>query len=245
MFKRIWVLFFILFHERKYSNDKFLFKGSRKSSLLIVFFSAFGQENRPGAYNYIWTTRKFKCNKLWIRDRLGYKGVGTYYLGTDYPNSNYIGNVIDLIRKYSYGKKIVCCGTSKGGSAALFYGLKLKVDVIVSGSPQYYIGTYLNKKTYHQKIAHEICHSKYFETILNNVLVDEILASQPKQTSIHLLVSSLEQSYRNQLLPLINDLSKKHRISIEDKKYLNHNDVGIFFTDYLINALKEESLWLM
>ena len=143
-------MFFIIFHEHSFGSEKYLFKNN-KSNKLIVFFSAFGPENSPGVYNYVWSSKTIKADKLWIRDRCGYNKVGTYYLGNNYPDLSFIQEVERLIKKYGSNKEIICCGTSKGAWAALFYGIRLNVSKIIVGSPQYYIGTYLNEKPYHQK----------------------------------------------------------------------------------------------
>ena len=193
------MFFFIALHEKNYKSQTYAFRKGVADTPLIVVFSAFGEMYQPGGYNYVWSLRKLKANILWIRDRFGYCKVGTYYLG------QYDGQVFhnwkevnELIDKYSYGKKVYFCGTSKGGSAALLYGLEHPDSVIVSGSPQYYIGDYLNQNDYHRKIKDAICSTSNTDEILNNLLSSSIKehASLSGRYIVNMLISAYSQPGR-------------------------------------------------
>ena len=41
-------------------------------------------------------------------------------------------------------KNVISVGSSKGGTAALYYGMKYNYGNIIVGAPQYKIGTYLS-----------------------------------------------------------------------------------------------------
>ena len=230
--KKMYVCFYLIFFQRKKGQQVFMYKKTKHSDLLIVFFSAFGEKQRKGGYNYIWSTRKMKANKLWIRDRFGYYGVGSYYFGTNFPNKSFQREIIDIISQHSLNKKLFFCGTSKGGSAALFYGLLMNADHIIIGSPQYFIGDYLKQNNYHIKIAESICPSGNRTMLLNSIL-KETICNKTFTGDINLLFSSNEGSYKDHLEPLIFDL-KKFNLSVYDAQYSSHNQVAYYYPNYLM-----------
>ena len=76
-------------------------------------------------YNYIKTLNPFKVDALYIKDTWGYRG--SYYL-MDHGNCRPYDSVLNLIYKILSRKKysrIICIGSSKGGSAAILFGLKI------------------------------------------------------------------------------------------------------------------------
>ena len=54
-----------------------------------------------------------------------------------------IESLIKEIMSSAKVTRLVFCGSSKGGSSALYYGLKMKADAVICGSPQYNILQYL------------------------------------------------------------------------------------------------------
>lgn len=232
---------FILLHERKYNHQTYLFSKSKHSDILIVVFSAFGGKYQIGGYNYVWTLKDVKANKLFIRDRFGYSSVGSYYLG-EYHNLTFshIDEIKSLIGMYGKGKKCVFCGTSKGGSAALYYGLCFHNSEIIIGSPQYFIGDYLNENDYHRMILRSICDTKDSVDILNGLLPNCIEENKDKanENVIYLMISSKEKSYQHHLLSLINQLTKSgYNVCVNDAKYDKHNDIAFHYPMYLKKLL--------
>ena len=233
---------FIMIHEKHYKSQTYMFQKYRNSNSLIIVFSAFGGKCQPGGYNYVWSLRSIKTNKLWIRDRFGYCAVGTYYLGKyDGVQFTNVKEITELIKKYNSDKRTFFCGTSKGGSAALFYGLKFPDSIIVSGSPQFYIGDYLNQNEYHKKIKQSIYASYEIDSILNELLPKCIkqYSCNSKLYDVFLLISTKEPSYKHHLSELIKEMVKEgYNVHINDMRYENHNDVGKFFPDYLKTIMK-------
>lgn len=125
----------------QYMLEEHCGKGSDK---LIVVFSAFSPKGNP-EYNYVRTLKNIKVNKLFILDNYGPKGC--YYLGCD-NNYNVADAVCELIEAVSsnYGiskEKTTFVGSSKGGFAALYFGLKLNVGNVIAGEPQIEVANYL------------------------------------------------------------------------------------------------------
>ncbi|MFG3351159.1 hypothetical protein [Streptomyces sp. NPDC048001] len=84
------------------------------------------------------------CNVLRIRDH--FDGGASYYVARDmdFSVSESIQELIeDHIRRLGLTKdEVTLLGTSKGGAAALYYGLKYEYKNIVSSTPQYFLGSY-------------------------------------------------------------------------------------------------------
>lgn len=227
---------FLLFHEHTYKGKKYAFKKGDSDDLL-VFFSGFGEHYEKGLYNYIRSSQSINKNKLWILDNDGFCHAGTYYLGENFETSNSRSLVIEIINKYAKNKKLVCCGSSKGGSAALIFGFLCHASSIIVGSPQYYIGDYLEENDFYLEVKKSICSDNNATEKLNSVLRDLIFNGNhfPK---VCLLYSSKERHYQDQLLPLIEDLKKSGIVlTLKDGEYPNHQDVGKYYPAFLKSNL--------
>lgn len=129
-------------------NLKYLYEKCSNSKVIIVVFSACVREGLTARYNYVRTLKKVKANKIFILDDFAKDKRGCYYLG-QYPEflvEKSVNKLIaDFIEKIN-ALKIIFCGSSKGGWAALNFGLQNKIcfgKVIIVGAPQYYLGNYI------------------------------------------------------------------------------------------------------
>ena len=145
VYKHVYSRAYIKLHEHTYgTKGKFLFVDNKSDTLLIVFSAFTGEVPR---YNYFYSFKELhNISQLYILDNYGKRG--SYYLyenGSSFPENDVKVLVESIIKKYSI-KKIITAGTSKGGTAAIYFGLKLHADHIFSGACQYYIGTYLDRE---------------------------------------------------------------------------------------------------
>ena len=129
-----------------YKKIKFL-SYERDSEKLVVIFSGFNgpDAERQQSYNYIRSLINLNVNKLFILDNHGDRG--SYYVGNIDQGSVEM-SVFELIefqrRKLEITRKnVILCGSSKGGSAALYFGLKYGYGEVISGAPQIKISDYL------------------------------------------------------------------------------------------------------
>ena len=242
--KNILLSMYIKIIEKRYSVDgkevKYVFQHEPDSKKLIVIFSAFPGGEKP-SYNYIRTLKDLKENKLFILDDFGYKG--SYYLmehGNEYVLSLCL-KLIESIRSRVEAQIIITCGSSKGGTAALLYGLKLGVKYVCIGAPQYYIGKYLNDER-HIKILQSMLPSNYTKQdieALNEVLQHSIRICNNKPI-IYIHYSKNEHTYKEHIRDMItalrlNDFSIYENI----ENYENHKDVAIYYPPYLKQTLSE------
>jgi len=220
-----------------------MFYSNRKSDDLIIIFNACTRPGIKARYNYVRTLKKIKVNKLFILDDGGIDNRGTYYLGK-YPEFDFENGVLELI-KNTYDKinpkKIYFIGSSKGGWAALNFGLEYENSNIICGAPQYYLGTYLANMKNKVTLNSIGCISKKEINFLDKYLQNKILNFNYKN-NIYLQYSINDPTYNNHIKYLIKDLKKKNTILYEEKlEYKNHDDVSIYFPNYIISNITNDN----
>lgn len=222
---------------------KYILEADKNSNELIVVFSGCTRTGVKARYNYNRTLKKFDTNKLYILDDQGIDGRGIFYLGKDskFDTEKSVNKLIDKFIEELNIKKIFCIGSSKGGYAALYFGLEKKATIII-GAPQYYLGNYLNceaNKHILKYILGDINDKKIKE--LNLILQKKLAISNEAQ--IFMQYSNLEHTYDEHIKFLIEDI-KKYNINCKTEcmNYLNHSDVSLFFPEYLIKILTEQNI---
>lgn len=190
----------------------------------------------------MWKTR---ANQLFILDNFGYEKEGSYYLG---ENGNFfipdkVCRLITHIRK-KYGiNETITAGSSKGGSAALMYGILCKSEKVVIGAPQYYLGSYLNTDA-HKCLLKAIMGNTSVESVekLNCVLRDKISGEYAGRPDVYIHYSPQEHTYSEHIKDMITDLKANGFTVYEDNEYSykEHNEVAKYFPVYLIKILSED-----
>lgn len=217
-----------------------------KSNRLIVVFSGFAGYSVKGRYNYLTSLMNIRDNVLFIKDDLGYYSVGTYYFGEKctWLVSNIVCELIELIRRKSNSNQIITCGSSKGGSAALYYGLKVNAEAIICGSPQYKIAHYLTKKrdnesTYWKDIFSYIEGNEYGLEEIDNILND-CIRQYRGHTKVILLYSSKEASWGEDVHQLYSDLKDAGLLDLDyskDLEYTVHDEIGTYMKKLLVSII--------
>ena len=233
---------------QKFKNKKYIFQNIKlnymfykenKSNDLIIVFSACTRDGIKARYNYVRTLKKVKINKLFILDDFGCDKRGEYYLG-EAPTYNVEKAVKELINTYiNKYRKIYYVGSSKGGFAALNFGLKYDNSIIIIGAPQFYLGKYLsdspNVLTYRSMKL-----DKENVDYLDNKIINE-LANKKKNIKVYLHYSKKEHTYDDHVKFLIKELKKNHIFLEEDvANYKEHGNVSLYFPKFLIDVLRKE-----
>lgn len=233
--KSIQNLYFLLSQRTDDNGVTYLWKRHKSKSLIIVF-SGIGH----APFNYVKTLKKIPCDQLFIKDSWA-EGVSYYWMErlNNEPEESTQNIINHIITKGKYST-IYTIGSSKGGTAAIYYGLKNRVNVIIAGACQYHVGSYL---AYHQYDKHP--EQWYNMTGLVKPINDNIQAldnklsaiieeSRDSNTKIHLLYSTEEHTYHEHIIPLIKKLDEcniKHVDYIE--KFTNHSMIGVYFKKFL------------
>lgn len=131
-------------------------------------------------------------------------------------------------------------GSSKGGTAAIYYGLQCNANVVYSGACQYYIGDYLNRPQFAPIVKGMTGKEPSDEVIsnLNKIMPEHLRKHEGATTIIYLLYSKGEHTYQEHIVDLINDL-KKYSIPYVEiiEEFSDHNQVGRFFSPFLKQEL--------
>lgn len=223
--------------ERKYNSLKYILKKCPESNTLVVVFSGF-PGNAKAKYNYMRTLKDFNCNKLFLLDNFGYKKRGAYYLG---ENGKFY--VQDLVRKLISEIKVklninyaITVGSSKGGTSAIYHGLRVGADAIIAGAPQYFIGNYLSTDE-HQNILKGITGGGGVE-LLNDIVRNEIQNCGKQKPKIYLHYSQKEHTYPVHISDLISDMKRNNfEVICDEADYVEHSEVAKFFPTFLINTI--------
>jgi len=224
------------------NNVKYRLFREPESKHLLVCFS--GNGNVP-AYNYIGAFSDLKVNRLYIKDDFTSKtfNKSVFYVGTNQKNEvmDYISDLIETIsKKINVDKKnIICCGTSKGGYAAILYALTYGYGHCVVGSPTIYLGNSLlvegNLREHAKIISGNINQSSI--KWMNNILL-----SKTKTTNtckINVIIGEGERRYNKHLLPFMEFVKDNKNIvfqtQVEDFK--EHKKIAKFYPPFARNTI--------
>lgn len=234
----------VLYKQKNFKYDgntiKYMFD-KNDSDVLIVIFSACTRKGLKARYNYYRTLKKINVNKLFILDDFGTDKRGSYYLGkngnNDIPNG--VNKLIDKIQKENYISNSIFVGTSKGGTAALYFGMQRDTTIII-GAPAYKLGNYMNIED-NQHMFKFIMKEINNENIkyLNELVLSEIVNNKGR-SEVYIQYSKKEIFYEDHIKYLIKDLENNNiKYHINEKDYVNHSDISLYFPKYLIETLKE------
>lgn len=231
--------------QKKFKNVTYVFEKKSGKTLLIVF-SGFSANGKRARYNYVSSTRKLHASRLYILDNHGCREAGSYYLG-DCDNWYLPEQICELVHtlkeKHGY-EQIITMGSSKGGTAAVFYACMLHANAAIAGAPQYYIGKYLNKDP-HLPILYGITQSNDAASIerLNQLVRNQLIMHQQDENKpkVYLHYSPQESTYQNHIADMLTDLRRFHFEVEEDcgSLYASHNEVGQYFIPYFQKICRE------
>ncbi|MFI5620583.1 hypothetical protein [Streptomyces sp. NPDC051567] len=170
--------------------------------LLVVFANL----TAPGEYGWAnGVLDKVRSNILWIRDL--FDGQNSYYLckNMDFALERSVAGLISRVLD-SLGLTPDACtlfGSSKGGSAALYFGLRYGFGNIVASVPQFQIGSYVQADMpgAAKLMMGEVTDEKV--RALDTVLPDLVRRSPNRGANIYLVTSPQDEQYRTQVEPFI------------------------------------------
>lgn len=218
-----------------------------ESKKLVIVFSGFngkeGQGKSP-TYNYVKIFEQIDAHRLFILD--SYDGHPCYYLGKN-QNLEYEMATMSLI--YEQMKKlnikredVITTGSSKGGTAALYFALKYRLGSTVVGGFQSYVGTYLKEVNFYARErvlklitggtneSHEKYLNNYYHYFFENV--------EYKNTDIYIHGGIGDPHYIKHVVPILNIFDKRNiKYALDVKDYYSHSDIGEYFSQFLIETI--------
>ncbi|MBD0423749.1 hypothetical protein H0H10_32110 [Streptomyces sp. TRM S81-3] len=184
--------------EYRFSHAK---SGNRH---LVVVFANFSAPEDYGWSNGVFDN--VRANILWIRDR--FDGMNAYYLcrnmdfGLADSVQTLISNVMRSLRLTP--DQVTLWGGSKGGSAALYFGLRYGYRNIVAIVPQFLIGDALEKR--HPKVSAYMLGEgapAHNARVLDALLPDLVRAQANPGANIYVLSSPQDEHYSVQVEPFL------------------------------------------
>lgn len=236
----------------RYSNTtlKYMYQPCKGSNRLLVVFSACTRPGIPARYNYMRTLKDVPVNRLFILDDFGEDHRGGYYLGAypDFEMEKAAKALIDSFLKRPEIKKICFGGSSKGGWAALNFGVQyagrgLGAEII-TGAPQFWLGTYLHAPgglvTLHSiaSSTDDVVVQKASD-VLDTYLKKHIEANRAAdEQQVYIHYSTQEHTYKDHIKDLLEVLYSQGYKLVEDvRSYSDHGDVSLYFPGFFVSSL--------
>lgn len=223
---------------------KYMLKEEKGADSLIIIFSACTRKGLRARYNYVKTLDGISSNRLYILDDYAKDRRGSYYMGKNFKFNEeeatnvLIAQVIDALKP----KTLIFCGSSKGGYAALNFGLSYYGAHIIVGAPQYYLTSYLKK-------SENFATLEYILGKENTQKDDELeyrlhnkICTNDKRLSqnIYIHYSNQEHTYQEHVVYMLDDMKKyNYHIREDIANYQNHGDLSYYFPDFLKRTITE------
>jgi hypothetical protein len=211
------------------------FKSFKPNNNLIIMFSGIPPIGTNPRYNYVRTLEGYNCNKLFILDDFGSRA--SYYLceNRDYAIERSVISLINEIKQEHGIMNIIAGGSSKGGYAALYLGIKYGFNHIVAASPQYLLGDYLLKTTNSQEITNFMTggHGEEDRQYLNHIM-DNMIKKSVYKPNVIIHVGEGEYHYKTHVKLLMKELEMKGiKYKLDLGKYSKHADVAKYYPPFL------------
>lgn len=237
----------IVLTRRSDDGVQYIWKRHGANTLVIVF-TGMG----PQRYNYKRTLRRSPYDILFIRDCWANNASYYWYEHKGNHPELLTQKLIDHIVCSGNYETLITVGSSKGGTAAIYYGLKNHAKTIIAGACQYYVGQYLAKHQYvekpyqwHDVVGGEPKQEQEWIDILDQKLPKMIDANSGCETELYLVYSTEEHTYQEHIAPLVAKLDEcriQHHDQVE--RFQQHSMIGHYFSEAL-NKLLVDSVTKM
>ena len=237
----------LLWKQKKFRSGqvtlKYMLERGTNENLIIVFSSCTRKGIRA-RYNYVRTLKNVSCNKLFLLDDFAADHRGAFYLGSNmqFEESDAVKQLIDRVREKTGAKRLIFCGSSKGGYTALNFGLEYPGSYMVVGGPQYFLGQSLLDTENIDALKHivgQVCREKI--EYLNGYLPKKVLQNPYTDSQrIYLHYSDSEHTYEEHIRYLCSDLAGKgYHYSEDVAHYKEHGEISLYFPEFLLHSVEE------
>lgn len=223
---------------------KYLFQESKQDRRhLVVVFSGFGS-NRSVEYDFTGEpAASCRSNILWIKDDIN--DECTYYLcnSLDFGVENAVISLITSTMERLNITRNMCTlmGFSKGGSAAIYYGIKYNFENIISSCPQFHVGSYALKNW--PQVASNMFGSNIVDedVVLIDSLIPNLLKNDTnKCKNIYLLSSPNDEQFPYEIEPYLSHFFKYENFSFiftQSSLAWQHNKVTRYNLPIILSIL--------
>ncbi|MGP9034895.1 hypothetical protein ACT17S_17720 [Glutamicibacter mysorens] len=208
---------------------------------LIVVFSGFRPEHSPYDFDGAASTT-LRSHMLWIRD--DFDGNMTYYIRDKkgYEISEAVNALIELKRMSLGLEKDQCTfvGFSKGGTAALYHGLKFEYPNVLVSAPRIRVGS--ANQDQRPDIIEGMTSSGSSDEIaeLDNLIPDLLRERSDSDTNFYWFSSEADHFHETETLPIL-ELLREYRnfnyFQTDSDLVRRHRDVTLYNMPLIMSIL--------
>ena len=239
--RAFWKLRLRLLSRKSREGVEYIYRRRHSDILIIVFNSA------TGRYNYFRTLQDIKVDQLFICDSWADNFSYYWFEGKqDYPE-RYTQQLIETILAHKKYRQVITLGSSKGATAAIYYGLKNNVDLVFAGACKYLVGNQVGRFLYSRRperwqrmIGGEP--TQEWIDILNRKMEDMIEAHRNSRTVVRMIYSTEEHTYPDDIVHILKKFDEcgiRHEDCIE--KFTNHNENGKYVKREILAYFNKKS----
>lgn len=230
---------------KKYSDSEdvhYLYEEENNSEYLAVAFHGFNTFNMKTNYEMLGILKDVPVSRLFILD--DYDLNGRFYLDKDRKDllqKNISNLIMEKANKLGISKdKIITVGASKGGSAALYYGLRLSVGNIISVGPPIYLSIYNsahpNDRVFYKSIAGGF--SKEDDVYMDKIMENVALLND-KTTHIHFFGITEDRYYKgyfDKYASFLNEQGISYSLMLQEGE--GHHELPQYIAPFIYDKLK-------
>lgn len=141
-------------------------------------------------------------------------------------------------------ENIITCGSSKGGTAAVYFSIKYNFGYSCVGAFQLNVGTYLNSvSSYTRESVLKLItggFNKNSVEYLDSYYINFFENQKNIKTKLFIHAGDKDPHYLNHVVPFLKIMDKKNKnYDLDLKDYTSHGKVGTYYTEYLLEVLPQ------
>ncbi len=248
---KLYVIYITPRLEKTFASDQgdaihYLFYPKRRCKTLAVIFQAY--DPAGPRYNYVTTLKDIPANRLYIKDDF-FLPCGDFYLGKNgtYSIEKGVHRLIEKTIK-SIGTReevrLIFIGSSKGGYAAVNFGIAYPHSTMIVAAPMYYLGDYMHKSAHFSPALKEIVGVPVTEEKISRLdrrLPEKVKANPNAKTQrAHIHCSENDSNY-----PFVMNMAEDMRatgmdVAFDLANYEGHENLKLTFPKYLAETLAKD-----
>ena len=222
----------------------YLFFPKKKSKALVVVLQAFHPEG--ARYNYVSTLQGINANRLYIKDDFT-PHTGSFYLGRNgtYNIEAGVHRLIRQIAEQCQAEKLIFVGSSKGGAAAVNFGIAYPGAAMIVAAPMYHLGTYMYETKKFNPALEDAVGAPVTEEkiiVLNDRVPAKVRADtfgKTQRAYIHCSVN--DKTFQKHVTDMMADMEKAGlQIVLDKADYEGHETLKYYFPDFLKQSMAKE-----
>lgn len=236
----------LLENEKSFGNNQIKYTFYKPEDLstkkLLVIFSAIMPKYQY-KYNYYHTLKNIDAYQLFLKDDIG--EFGNYYIAKNKDMSfqnDVLSLILNTLKKYNIPfENVTLIGSSKGGYAALYYGIKYGFKNVIAGAPQTKLGNFVIDEAPHSDVAKVISgSSQEGDKIYLNNLLYSLDCEITDFSNYFICIGDKDHHYNGHIKPFLAHIRNYgNELAVSEIRNSDHDDLKIYFKDYIFESLNQ------